>query len=881
MKRPLIALLFLLSAFGLSAASGYVFTEWIPAPYFYYFFFPAFTFILVLFFVLRSNKLAKMNNVLKKSLDIHKNTSNSLLSFLQLPVEYNAMTQVLDDALAHLNADRVAIYELKSSLMCCNCLYESVSASVPSMKEQMQDIPFYDITWIYQQMSDNKPVVADNVEALRKRIQDDSELVTMKLQNTRSLLYMPLFINKKLWGFIGVERILEPKKWSEHDLFYMQSITQIISVGIMHYRVEALRQESDLRFGYLYKNMPLGVCLFNKDAILSDANDVFLGLAGVSGRSKILGKSIYQFQSMPKDAVEQLEKEEEISYNFQLHPSKWNKGDIVTEHTSVHYFTVHVKVLRNGANGAISGYMMVWVDNTHLVRSQQKAAELEALFTYTSDVAKVGVAQWNPILKAGLATEQWYRNLGEKRGDTEDVTDAFKNVHPDDRAEILRFVEEAVAGKTDSLIHSIRVWTGARWHWLKFHSVLKTFDPENRQVELVCMSIDIDNLKQVEESLEKAKIKAEESDRMKSAFIVNISHEIRTPLNTIIGFSNILATTDNAAERLKYGEIVVDNNDRLLELINSIMDLSKIETGTVEFASEGFDLNRFLKEFETSPLLYPSQGVALKFVEHSDSPALLRVDKNRLHRVVFNYLSNAVKYTKEGSIEYGYKVREDDLYVYVSDTGIGITPDKHDKIFEPFVKLDAHSRDSGLGLTVCRLIVERFGGATGVESAEGEGALFWFTLPLCVFSEGGCAEMQQPAEPIGAPAEVAGSESAVSEKPLVLVAEDVEHNYLLLEIILKKDYRLLHAKDGVEAVELFKQHSPDIVLMDIKMPEMDGFEATKAIRELSGEVPVIVISAFTFDSDIRRMFEAGCNDYMTKPVDSLKLKAMIRRFLVG
>ena len=875
MKRLLIVLFFLLSAFSLLAAPKHIFTEWMPAPYFYLFFFV----FLIILFVARVKKLIRENGVLNKSLDVYKNTSNSLLSFLQLPAEYNAMTQVLDDALAHLAADRVAIYELNASLMCCNCLYESVSASTPLMKEQLQDIPFYDITWIYQQMSDNKPVVADSVEALRKRIQDDSELVAMKLQNTCSLLYMPLFINKKLWGFIGVERVREPKKWSEHDSFYMQSVTQIISVGIMHYRVQALRQESDLRFGYLYKNMPLGVCLFNKDAVLSDANDVFLGLAGVPDRNRILGKSIYQFQSMPKDAVEQLGKEEEISYNFQLHPSKWNKGDIATEHTTVHYFTVHIKVLRNGINGAVSGYMMVWIDNTHLVRSQQKAAELEALFTYTSDVAKVGVAQWNPILKTGLATEQWYRNLGEMRGDTEDVTDAFKNVHPDDRADIIRFVEESVAGKTDSLIHSLRVWTGARWRWLKFHSVLKTFDPENQRVELVCMSIDIDNLKQVEESLEKAKIKAEESDKMKSAFIVNISHEIRTPLNTIIGFSNILASTDDAAERLKYGEIVVDNNERMLQLINSIMDLSKIETGTVEFASESFDLNCFLKEFETSPLLYPSQGVSLKFIEYSDSPVLARIDRNRLQRVVFNYLANAVKYTKEGSVEYGYKVREDGLYVYVSDTGIGIAADKHDKIFEPFAKLDVHSRDSGLGLTICRSIIERFGGATGVESAEGEGALFWFTLPLCVLSEGGCAETKRSAKAVGAPDEALALESAASEKPLVLVAEDVDHNYLLLEIILKKDYRLLHAKDGVEAVELFKQHNPDVILMDIKMPEMDGFEATKSIRALSGEVPIIVISAFTFDSDIRRMFEAGCNDYMTKPVDSLKLKAMIKRFL--
>jgi PAS domain-containing protein len=325
-------------------------------------------------------------------------------------------------------------------------------------------------------------------------VHDETEHDTLMLNNTRAMLYVPMAIDKKLWGFVGIECIRKGRTWNDRDILYMQSATRIIGVGIRHFRTEELRQRSDLKFGYLYRSMPLGICLFNKDAILSDVNEVFLKLAGVSDKSEILGKSIYQFRSMPKDVVGTLSREEEVSFDFQLLPSQWNEGAITTRHTSVHYFTVHIKVLRNINNNTLSGYMMVWVDNTQVVRSQQKVAEVESLFLYTSNIAKIGVGQWNPLTQTGFATEQWFRNFNEPTdGNLKDIICTQNTVHPEDRAKMFDYLEKAKAGKATMFNRVVRVWNENQWRRLRLHSKVRVFDPENKKIDLVCMSIDIND----------------------------------------------------------------------------------------------------------------------------------------------------------------------------------------------------------------------------------------------------------------------------------------------------------------------------------------------------------------------------------------------------
>lgn len=260
---------------------------------------------------------------------------------------------------------------------------------------------------------------------------------------------------------------------------------------------------------------------------------------------------------------------------------------------------------------------------------------------------------------------------------------------------------------------------------------MKDYSPSDNHVEIVSLSVDIDALKQVEANLTVAKAKAEESDKLKSAFIANMSHEIRTPLNAIVGFSNLLATDDDLPmeDREEYTNIILNNTEVLLQLINDILDISKIEAGVFEFNHERIELNRFFEKIETAYALRTSKKIEVKFIANPEDDIILHADRNRLQQVISNFLNNALKFTPAGHIHFGYKVKPQEIYFYVEDTGIGIPADKQSMIFHRFVKLDSFKQGNGLGLSICSTIVEKLNGKIGVVSEPGQGSTFWFTIP--------------------------------------------------------------------------------------------------------------------------------------------------------
>ena len=380
---------------------------------------------------------------------------------------------------------------------------------------------------------------------------------------------------------------------------------------------------------------------------------------------------------------------------------------------------------------------------------------------------------------------------------------------------------------------------------------------------------DITEKLKVERMLQEAKEKAEESNRLKSAFLANMSHEIRTPLNAIIGFSDLICQTDDAEEKEEYIRIVTSNNELLLQLIDDILDLSKIEAGTLEFQYSDIELNTELKKLEsTLKLKLKSDDVQLEFV-----PGLpvcpVCTEKNRLSQLIINLVTNAIKFTSRGSIHFGYEHRGKELYFYVTDTGCGIPKDKQESIFGRFVKLNSFAQGTGLGLSICRTLVEHMGGHIGVDSEEGKGSTFWFSLPYKAASTSAGTMQKTEIQPI----------SVEKDKLTILIAEDNESNYRLFESILGHDYHLIHAWDGREAVERFKRENPQIILMDINMPVMDGYEATQEIRKYSAKVPIIAVTAFAYASDEQRVMENGFDGYMPKPINARQLKAQITEIM--
>lgn len=390
-------------------------------------------------------------------------------------------------------------------------------------------------------------------------------------------------------------------------------------------------------------------------------------------------------------------------------------------------------------------------------------------------------------------------------------------------------------------------------------------DEENNIIGVVLKKEDVTKQKEAENELRLAKEKAEQSDRLKSAFLANMSHEIRTPLNAIVGFSGLLMNAENPEEKEEYLNIINGNNDLLLQLINDILDLAKIEAGTLEFVDSEVDVNQLFSDIEQTSRLKASEDVQVSFVEKIPHATII-TDRNRLSQVITNFINNAIKFTSEGSIQFGYHRQDHTIYFYVTDTGCGIAENEVNSVFNRFVKLNSFAQGTGLGLSICQMIIKKLGGDIGAKSQLGKGSTFWFTLPE--------SSLKIDKQEIPVSKTNAAPITKPSQKMTLLIAEDNESNFTLFNVMLK-EYNILHAWNGQEAIELYHKHHPDMILMDLKMPVMNGYEATAEIRKEDSHIPIIAVTAFAFAEDEERVKKSGFNAYLAKPVKPVELKRII------
>lgn len=372
---------------------------------------------------------------------------------------------------------------------------------------------------------------------------------------------------------------------------------------------------------------------------------------------------------------------------------------------------------------------------------------------------------------------------------------------------------------------------------------------------------------------------AEQASKMKSLFLANMSHEIRTPLNAIEGFSRVMCETDSQEERSKYMEIIESNNARLLTLINEILDLSRVESGEVAIKKTMTDLNEICKNLQNTFKFRCPEAVQMVW-NKPNMVVTLNTDANRLMQVFSNLISNALKHTSKGSITYGYRLISDgqEVEFFVSDTGSGIAPEDMEHIFKSYVSKDAETMQNGygLGLPLSKIIVEKLGGNITVSSTLGEGSTFRFVLPF----EGTIGGVSRNSRVTTNSRTIrVSTRTDVQNAPLILVAEDEDNNFELVKVVLSKRYRLIRAHNGIEAVTLCEDEHPDLILMDIRMPDMNGLDATRIIKEVNRNIPIIALSAYAFDENIKEAKEAGCDDFMAKPFRVEDLLDRIQKFL--
>lgn len=380
--------------------------------------------------------------------------------------------------------------------------------------------------------------------------------------------------------------------------------------------------------------------------------------------------------------------------------------------------------------------------------------------------------------------------------------------------------------------------------------------------------------------LERAKIAAETSDRLKSMFISNMSHEIRTPLNAIVGFSELLVHTGDDTKKQEYLSIIKRNNELLLQLINDILDLSKIESDTLEFVYNYVNINELLKDIELISKCRIEDNKDLNIVFTPGlSECVIDTEKNRIQQVVMNLVNNAIKFTDQGEINITYNLTDEGILFSVSDTGKGIPKEKQKDIFKRFVKLDNYATGTGLGLSICQTIINKLGGKIGVESEVGKGSTFWFTLPVRPYSY---PYYNRPVASLeSTDIDLTRLKNERENSSTILIAEDNEDNYKLYQFLLGKEYIILHARTGLEAINLFERYERDInlIIMDIKMPDMDGYEAVSVIRKKNKDIPIIAASAHAFPEDVVRMMESGFNNYISKPINQVLLFSKLKEYI--
>lgn len=624
--------------------------------------------------------------------------------------------------------------------------------------------------------------------------------------------------------------------------------------------------------------IPLGLGVYDKDGYLKYANDTTLKMFGVTMKD-IYNINIFDDPNITAEDKTLLKQGLNVSFetdydfdlceNFYETPIKGIKK----------YFVTKVTIMRD-PEGNRQGYLLACEDITvkkaqerEIIESYKKIKATQKELSLALNAGKL--SSWNYNIKEGLFCkfDVHIENI-EKRS----LQSIYESIHPDDRNKFMALLE-VVAHKQklpeNRIILRVLENNATDYSYSSFtYSAVE--DEAGNVVVITFIQRDITEDIIYQQNLITAKNKAEEADKLKSTFLANMSHEIRTPLNAIVGFSELLTETDDAEEKFEYKQLIETNSEILLKLIGDILDLSKIEVGSIDINRQKLNLCQLCDElYRSFQQRIKNPKVTLKLI-NPYTKCVANFDKYRFMQIFTNFATNAIKYTPQGEIVMGYECMPGQVRIYVKDSGIGIPEEKKNRIFSRFEKLDTFAQGTGLGLSICKAIADATGGEVGFKSKANIGSEFWYIgytdVEYVEKSEVADEDLNNKST------EHLSADSSVKIKDLnILIAEDNDSNYLLIKKLLK-DNQLTRAITGVEAIEKIKAQTFDIVFMDMRMPVMNGLEATSLIWEFNQITPIIALTANAFDSDRENALAAGCNHFMTKPVKKRELMDLLFRY---
>lgn len=512
------------------------------------------------------------------------------------------------------------------------------------------------------------------------------------------------------------------------------------------------------------------------------------------------------------------------------------------------------------------------------IRTSEEAKLMEIKYQTLTNISPVGIFHTRKDGYTTFVNPKWCEisglSMNEALGNG-----WLKVVHPDDIEKIQDEWKLATIQKRTSEVQYRFLLNDGSTKWVLGRAVPE-IDVHNNIIGYVGTITEITDIKRYQQEQIRLRKKAEESDRLKTAFLCNMSHEIRTPMNGILGFAGLLKephlTND---EQQKYIQIIEKSGIRMLNIINDIVSISKIESGTIDIhLSETNINNQFQFVYDLLKLDADNKGLNLSInCTLPEKEAVIKTDSEKFYGILANLVKNAIKYTDRGRIEFGYAKKEDEFEFYVKDTGIGIPKERQAAIFERFIQADIADKmarqGAGLGLTIAKAYVEILGGRIWLESEESKGSIFYFTLPCNMNAE------RKATIPDRSEKEATQIIPEISDLK-VLIAEDDETSEMLILIELEKfSKEILVAKTGSEAVKTCRKYPDiDLVLMDMQMPDVNGYEATRKIREFNKDVIIIAQTAFALTGDREKAIEAGCNNYISKPIMKDELRALIESY---
>lgn len=677
------------------------------------------------------------NRMLTNMISLRK-TLSDVLTLLLSSEHKEVIDQALLVILKFFDVDRVYIGNFKEEMDTVDFTHEVTYTGIISMREDLlRNLSSEDIPWWIENIKKGKDIIIFNVEKMPAEAAAEQHLLL--LQDIVSLLILPVFHNGKVCGFIGLDCVREHREWNALDVENLRVLANIVSIAIERERAQdmiehSMKQvlQSKAKFQIIFDKLPWGIELYDENGYLLDINNADLEIFGTT-REEAIGLSAFENPNIPTWVTDKLKRGEDVSflleYNFKKVEEKGYYNTTISE--QIKHLRVKGVVLKDQQDKSFGFFYIVFDDSENYHKAEEiqyNLAKLKAAVdTGESIIWEYDVA--NDKLKADFSLNDQIQDssfldyLKEDR--FRSISDFINTLHPDDYAIYDNLFKRLIDGEIDKYAAVYRRILNGKIYWINSNVRAYKYFDNGKPSKIVSYTSNI--TKQREKELELLKVK--EADKLKSAFLANMSHEIRTPLNAIVGFSDLVAETEDPEDRATYLDIIHKNNDLLLNLIGDILDFSKIESGMLKYNIAETSIKELCMEAYLAGSLKVKPEVKLIF-DNSLPTVIIRTDPQRITQVITNFVNNAIKFTSEGSITIAYEVEKDKVKVSVKDTGIGISENDRVRVFERFIKINEFHQGTGLGLTISKTIVEYLGGSIGVDSEIGKGSTFWFTLPL-------------------------------------------------------------------------------------------------------------------------------------------------------